>query len=504
MPTSQLKIMQMQKNRRLGVRIVSAILLCTLAIAILVSGIQIYRAYQNALVDVQTHFVDIERSYLPSLAGGMWSVDPVRINALLDGIAQIPDVGRVRLTDELRQTWERRHQLHTAALFTRTFTIIYREDGENFHMGELTVELMPANIYAHLTETAAGIAITTTATLLLSVFFVFFILRHWISRHLEKMAIYAQALDLSNLDTSLTLDRPKNTDPDELDMVVNAINQMRLSIKEDLEKRNQLDRELAVYREHLELLVNERTEDLQQKTGLLEMKSEELLQQNRELDAYAHTVAHDLKQPVSNLLGASNLLNADKLQLSAEKKRELLNSIQRSALKLHSIIDSLLMLASIRKNDGVVRCALDLKNAAKEACARMHNFAEQHNAAITIGENWPIALGYEQWIEEIWANYLSNAIKYGGPSPKIHLDADMAKPGFVRFWVKDFGEGLNETQQKEIFKQFVRFDADMAEGHGLGLSIVKRIAHRLGGEVGYEKSADGGSIFWFSLPLAER
>ena len=118
-------------------------------------------------------------------------------------------------------------------------------------------------------------------------------------------------------------------------------------------------------------------------------------------------------------------------------------------------------------------------------------------------EFWPNAYGYEQWVEEIWSNFLSNAIKYGGENPKIELGASLSEPGMVKCWVKDYGKGLSEAQQKAIFHHFVRFDVLAAEGHGLGLSIVKRIAAKLGGKTGYERTDDGGSLFWFTLPASE-
>lgn len=490
-------------TRSLSTRIVVAILLYTLVVALAVSGIQIYRAYRDALKDVQQHFKEIESSYLPSLAAGMWSVDPARVNALLDGIAKIPDVGRLSLQDEIHQIESRQHPAFENALYSRSFKIVHSEGDEQFIMGELKVDLFDLEIQKDLIETAKSIAITTTITLMLSSLFILFLLRIWIIRHLKNMANYVQKLDLSHLEQELILDRSPNTSQDELDTVVFAINQMRTSIREDIAQRNQLDKELAIHREQLEQLVSERTADLQKKTAQLEAQSQELIQQNHELDAYAHTVAHDLKQPVTNLIGASNLLSADKLQLSAEKSSVLLLSIQNSAKKMHTIIDSLLLLSSIRKNETIPSMSFNLKQTAIEACKQLQNFADQRNAHIELGQFWPNAYGYEQWVEEIWSNFLSNAIKYGGDNPRIELGAAPAGPGMVKCWVKDYGEGLTDVQQKAIFNSFVRFDEQAAEGHGLGLSIVKRIAEKLGGNAGYERSYDGGSVFWFTLPASE-
>ncbi|MEN0035725.1 MAG: ATP-binding protein [Cellvibrio sp.] len=490
--------------RRIGLRMVGAVIAFTFCVAVLVSSIQIYSAYRTELVDAQKHFVDIEKSYLPSLAAGMWSVDQERVDALLDGMAQLPDVGFIELRDELQQRWTRRHDKYESDLLSRSFSIVHREGDEEFHLGELTVSLMSADIDARTLHTAKSVAITTCITLFSTVFFVLFIVRRWITRHLETMADYAQTLDLNNLDKPLELTRAHSEHPDELGLVVNAINKMRLSIKNDLNKRNHLYQELSVYRNQLERLVTERTIDLEYKSQQLELKSLELIEQNNELDAYAHTVAHDLKQPISTLLGASSLLSNEELHLSAEKNRALVDSIQRSAHKMRSIIDSLLLLSSIRKCEHIALVDVDTQQTANESCNRLQQLIDQQHAKIVMGESWPKVQGHEQWIEEIWVNYLSNALKYGGANPTIELGTETLASGLVKCWVKDSGPGLNEKQQHEIFDKFVRFDPTAADGHGLGLSIVKRITLRLGGEVGYEPAPGGGSIFWFSLKVTDK
>ena len=489
-----------QPTQRIGLRIVSAVIAFTFFVALVVSALQIYSAYRTALVNVQKHFVDIEKSYLPSLAASMWSVDQTRIDVLLDGIAQLPDVGFIELRDELNQRWVRRHADYEEILFSRSFPLIHREANEAFPLGELTVVLMPNGINRQLIQTAKSIAITTSVTLFLTVFFVLFLVRRWITRHLDTMADYAQTLDLNNLHTPLTLARSSHHQPDELDLVVNAINQMRISVSSELHQRNQLYQELHVYRNHLERLVSDRTVDLEYKSKQLEIKTAELIAQNRELDAYAHTVAHDLKQPVSTVIAASTLFNS--AQVTVEKKSQLIDTIYRSANKMRSIIDSLLLLANIRKNEKITLSTIDLKHTAREACADLQPLIEKQGGTIKMGEFWPKALGYEQWIEEIWINYLSNALKYGGVKPSIEIGAEIQANGMVKCWVKDSGPGLSAEQQHEIFDKFVRFDPQSSEGHGFGLSIVKRIVQRLGGEVGYQTAPEGGSIFWFSLKAA--
>ena len=114
-----------------------------------------------------------------------------------------------------------------------------------------------------------------------------------------------------------------------------------------------------------------------------------------------------------------------------------------------------------------------------------------------------MALGYGPWIEEVWVNYLSNALKYGGmPSapPRIELGAEPQPDGLVRFWMRDYGPGIPTESQAHLFTQFTRLDQVRAKGHGLGLSIVRRIVEKLGGQVGVISQVGQGSTFFFALP----
>jgi signal transduction histidine kinase len=111
-------------------------------------------------------------------------------------------------------------------------------------------------------------------------------------------------------------------------------------------------------------------------------------------------------------------------------------------------------------------------------------------------------LGHGPWIEEVWVNYLSNAVLFGGEPPHVELGWTEEADGFVRFWVRDNGSGLTSTEQARLFTSFERLDRVRAKGHGLGLSIVRRIVERLGGAVGVKSQVGAGSTFSFTLPSA--
>jgi signal transduction histidine kinase len=237
----------------------------------------------------------------------------------------------------------------------------------------------------------------------------------------------------------------------------------------------------------------------------------ELEARNEELDAFAHTVAHDLKGPSSHMVNFAEALEEDHTALPEEEMHSYLQTIAQNGRKMCNIIDELLLLAVLRKIQEIELGPLDMASIVAEAHQRLAYVIEECQAEIILPETWPVALGYGPWVEEVWVNYLSNAIKYGGQPPRVELGASLpsvpaASEGeakgerMVRFWVHDNGFGLTPEEQARLFTSFTRLDQVRAKGHGLGLSIVRRIVGELGGDVGVESEVGAGSTFWFALP----
>ncbi|MBE2221598.1 MAG: GAF domain-containing protein [Anaerolineae bacterium] len=229
--------------------------------------------------------------------------------------------------------------------------------------------------------------------------------------------------------------------------------------------------------------------------------NESLRVSNAELDAFSHTVAHDLKSPLANTMGFATILIQEKEALSAQEAEEFLTIILNNGKRMRGIIDGLLLLASVRKED-VKISPVDMEGVISEVFARLYYTIMDANAQIAVETEWENGLGYTPWLEEVWANYIGNAIKYGGKSPQIGLGSEVQPDGMVRYWVRDHGDGLTEAQQAQLFMPFVRLGLTDNRGHGLGLSIVQRIVTRLGGKVGVHSQPGVGSVFFFTLPAA--
>jgi PAS domain S-box-containing protein len=234
----------------------------------------------------------------------------------------------------------------------------------------------------------------------------------------------------------------------------------------------------------------------------------ELQARNAELDAFAHTAAHDLKRPLSVILGF-NQLAARRLAAVPDPDpfiEECVRTIERTGGKMADIVNELLMLASVRQAE-VVPAPIDTAALVAAARENLKTLTAERQATISQPDAWPRAMGHAQWIEQVWTNLLSNALKYGGNPPRIDLGAEpFTDPetgqAMIRYWVRDNGPGLTPDERNRLFTAFARMHPEQAEGHGLGLFLIRRIIEKLGGQVGVETTLGEGSLFYFSLPAA--
>jgi PAS domain S-box-containing protein len=235
----------------------------------------------------------------------------------------------------------------------------------------------------------------------------------------------------------------------------------------------------------------------------LKSTNEELVSRNEELDAYAHTVAHDLKNPVSAILGFAEHLEQGFAAMPEDERRESLEAITRSAQKMQGIIDALLLIGETRRSD-VANVPFDMGPIAAESLRNLAHEVKRLGAEVRLPSAWPAASGYAPWVEQVLTNYVSNALKYGGRPPRVELGAAVVDGRCVRFWVRDNGRGLRADEIARTFTPFTRLARDDVDGHGLGLSIVRRLVERMGGEVAVESDGTPGSgcTFSFTLPRA--
>ncbi len=269
-----------------------------------------------------------------------------------------------------------------------------------------------------------------------------------------------------------------------------AVQHYDLRISPLTDKQDQITGHVLIWRE---ITARKKAEEA------LRHSNQELQARNADLDAFSHMVAHDLKNPATAINGLADLMTDSRL--TPEQHAEHIDNIKQISVKMNSIIDELMLLAGLRKAN-VQMESMDMAEIMAKVESRLAWLICKLNGRLHHAENWPSALGYAPWVEEALVNYVSNALKYGGQPPYVEVGATQLPDKRIRFWVRDNGPGLTPEQQAKLFTEFERLEQMRATGHGLGLSIVRRIAEKMDGEYGVESTAvpGEGCTFYFTLP----
>jgi signal transduction histidine kinase len=250
--------------------------------------------------------------------------------------------------------------------------------------------------------------------------------------------------------------------------------------------------------EFLEDLIQDVFEDLQQSKAELRGQVSALQTRNRHLEEYVHMVAHDLKEPLVVMAFTSNLIT-NVPELSGEKLKEYLRQMGRTADDMKRIINNLKHFSEVSEAEALFE-TVHMAEVVANVQDRLSHLIMEKQAQVVLPAVWPAAIGYGPWIEEVWANYLSNALKYGGRPPYVELGASAPSEGVVHFWVRDNGPGIPAPVHAHLFTAFNHVSRSHHLEHGLGLSIVLQIIEKLGGQVGVESEPGTGSLFYFTLP----
>lgn len=220
---------------------------------------------------------------------------------------------------------------------------------------------------------------------------------------------------------------------------------------------------------------------------------------NADLAEFSGRVAHDLKTPLTAIFGFASMLTEEPFASDAELVRSTSQDIVWSAEKMVEIIDALLLLAKARRG-AVAMEPIALASVFEQARLRVEPLASQRGAALRFDDGALSALGHGPWIEAALVNLVTNAIRYGGQPPRVDVRA-RREDARVLLEVRDNGRGLSESEIGRLFQPFVRLSKD-AGGHGLGLTIVRRVSERMSGRVTVRSIVGEGATFTIELPAA--
>jgi PAS domain S-box-containing protein len=230
-------------------------------------------------------------------------------------------------------------------------------------------------------------------------------------------------------------------------------------------------------------------------------RSSELESTNKELEAFAYSISHDLRAPLRHMVGYTELLQKHAFSLVDDKGRRYMMMILEAAKRMGNLIDDLLAFSRIGRAE-TRETLVSLEQLVKEVQNEVWQETEGRNMSWKIGP-LPDLYGDRAMLKLALVNVIANAVKFTRTrsTPEIEIGyTDERNDGVVVF-VKDNGVGFDMKYVNKLFGVFQRLHrADEFEGTGIGLATVQRIIHRHGGRVWAEGRVGAGATFYLSLP----
>ncbi|WP_207539614.1 sensor histidine kinase [Sabulicella rubraurantiaca] len=228
-----------------------------------------------------------------------------------------------------------------------------------------------------------------------------------------------------------------------------------------------------------------------------------LAEANQELDAFAHTVSHDLRAPLRAMRGYAAALEEDFGEAIGKEGRQYVGRIRAAAERMDSLVEDILTYSRLARED-IRTGRVELEGAVDAVLEAMAPAVAETGALVEVRRPMPAVRAQGAMVRQALQNLIGNALKFTPPgkAPVVRVRAETRGEGSpVRLWVEDEGIGVAATHQERIFAPFERLHGrESYPGTGIGLAIVSRVTERLGGACGVFSRPDGGSRFWMDLP----
>jgi PAS domain S-box-containing protein len=256
---------------------------------------------------------------------------------------------------------------------------------------------------------------------------------------------------------------------------------------QDVTERKLAEQKVLLLNAELEERVQQRTADLQAS--------------NRELEAFAYSVSHDLRSPLRAVDGYARILEEEMHPRLNDEGRRALAVVRSEARRMGRLIDDLLMFSRLGRKD-VQKRETDMTLLAREVFAELRPDAADGDVELCLAD-LPPAMCDPSLIHQVWANLLGNAMKFTRRRAGATIEVSGSVQGTESVYiVKDNGVGFDMRYSDKLFGVFQRLHgSDEFEGTGVGLALVQRVVSRHGGRVWAEGEVGRGASFFFSLPV---
>jgi PAS domain S-box-containing protein len=227
---------------------------------------------------------------------------------------------------------------------------------------------------------------------------------------------------------------------------------------------------------------------------------------NRLKDDFLNISAHELKTPLTSIIGFSEIIKEQNIFSNPEQEKYI-NIIHEESVKLADIVRRILLITRFESGrEVIIFKPVNLSNFISSFLIKLNVIASKGKSKVVaqIEEENIIISTNEEKISEVIYNFIDNALKYGQDEQTIVLSLTRPNKEWVRVAVKNQGKGIPQEKLDQLFNKFSQLEPSFIrsqEGTGLGLYICKIVVNSLGGKIGVESEPDKGATFYFDLPV---